>query len=118
MGFGADIENISKDALEYLKRGIDSCKLRLVENLSLLLGDVICMFVLSMLLFVAYLALMVAIVIWLLPFFGLPLAIVAVAVLLLLTAWVVQLLREHIFVDRVVRRFVKIFFDEKSGDEK
>ena len=118
MGFRADIEDISKDALEYLKRGIDGCKLRLVENLSLLFGDVVCFFVLFMLLFVAYLALMVAIVILLLPLIGLPLAIVAVAVLLLLTAWVVYLLRERIFVDRVVRRFVKIFFDEKSGDEK
>ena len=118
MGLGADIENLSKDALEYVKRSMAGCKLRLVENLSLLFGDVMCAFVLSMLLFVAYLALMVAIVIWLLPFFGLPLAIVAVAVLLLLTAWVVHLLRERIFVDRVVRRFVKIFFEEKSGDEK
>ena len=118
MGLGADIENLSKDALEYVKRSMDGCKLRLVENLSLLFGDVICVFVLSMLLFVAYLALLVAAVIWLLPLFGLPLAIVAVAALLLLTAWVVYALREHLFVDRMVRRFAKIFFEEGNGDEK
>ena len=118
MGLGADIENLSKDALEYVKRSMDGCKLRLVENLSLLLGDVICMFVLSMLLFVAYLALLVALVLCLLPLLGLPLAIVAVAALLLLTAWAVYLMRERLFVDLMVRRFVKIFFDEKSRDGK
>ena len=118
MGLGADIEKISKDALEYIKSGMDGCKLRLVENLSLLFGDVLCAFVLSMLRFVAYLALLVAVVIWLLPLLGLPLAIVAVAAVLLLTAWVVYMLRERLFVDRMVRRFVKIFFEEKRGDEK
>lgn len=117
MGFRAEIENISKDALEYLKRGIDGCKLRLIENLSLLFGDVICFFVLSMLLFVAYMALMVAIVIVLLPVIGLPLAIVAVALLLLITAMVLYMLRERLFADKMVKRFVKIFF-EKNGNEK
>ena len=118
MGFRADIEDISKAALEYLKRNVDGCKLHVVECLSLLFGDVICVFVLSMFLFVAYLALMVLVAILLMPLVGLPLSIVAVAVLLLLTARVVYLLRECLFVDRMVRRFVKIFFKEMEGDEK
>ena len=118
MGFRADIEDISKAALEYLKRNVDGCKLHVVECLSLLFGDVICVFVLSMFLFVAYLALMVLVAILLMPLVGPPLSIVAVAVLLLLTAWVVYLLRERLFVDRMVRRFVKIFFKEMEGNEK
>ena len=118
MGFRADIEDISKAALEYLKRNVDGCKLHVVECLSLLFGDVICVFVLSMFLFVAYLALMVLVAILLTPVIGFPLSIVAVAVLLLLTAWVVYLLRERLFVDRMVRHFIKIFFDEKGRDEK
>lgn len=118
MGFGADIENISKDALEYVKRSMEGCKLRMVENLSLLFGDVICGFVLSMLLLVAYLALMTAIAMLLMPLIGLPLSIIAVAVLLLLTAWVVYMFRERLFVDRMVRRFAKMFLDERCGDEK
>ena len=117
MGFRADIGNISKDALEYLKRSMDVCKLRLVENLSLLLGDVICGFVLFMLLFVAYLALMVAIVILLLPLIGLPLSIVAVALVLLLTAMIIYMLRERLFIDRIVRHLSRVFF-EKSGDDE
>ena len=117
MGFGADIENISKDALEYLKRGINGCKLRLVENLSLLFGDVICVFALFMLLFVAYLALMVAVVIVLLPLIGLPLSIIAVALLLLLTALIVYMLRERLFADRLVKHFTRIFFIDED-DEK
>ena len=118
MGFRADIENISKDALEYLKRSMDGCKLRMVENLSLLLGDVICGFVLSMLLLVAYLALITVVAILLIPLIGLPLSIVAVAVLLLLTAWVIYMLRERLFADRLVKHFAKMFFEEKGGDEK
>ena len=117
MGFRADIWNVSKDALEFLKRSVDGCKLRIVENLSLLLGDVICGFVLFMLLFVAYLALMVAFVILLLPLMGLPLSIIAVSLLLLLTALVVFLLREHLFVDRMVRNFARMFFEENNKNE-
>ena len=117
MGFRADIENMSKDALEYLRRSVDGCKLRLVENLSLLFGDVICVFALFMLLFVAYLALMVALVILLLPFIGLPLSIIAIALLLLFTAFIVYFFREYLFVDRMVRHFVKIFFEEENKDE-
>lgn len=117
MGFRADIGNISKDALEYLKRSMDGCKLRLVENLSLLLGDVICGFVLFMLLFVAYLALMVAIVILLLPLIGLPLSILAVALVLLLTAMIIYMLRERLFIDGIVRHLSRMFF-EKSGDDE
>ena len=117
MGIRADIGNISKDALEFIKRSVDGCKLRLVENLSLLLGDVICGFVLFMLLFVAYMALMVAIVILLLPHIGLPLSIVVVALLLLLTAMIVYMLRERLFIDGIVRHLSRMFF-EKSGDDE
>ena len=118
MGFRAEVEKISKAALDYLKRNVDGCKLHLVECLSLLFGDVICTFVLSMFLFVAYLALMVTVAILLMPLIGLPLSIVVIAVLLLLTAWVVYVLRERLFVDRMVRHFVNILFEKKSGDEK
>ncbi len=118
MGIRADIEDISKAALDYLKRNVDGCKLRMVECLSLLFGDVICVFVLSMFLFVAYLALMVLIAILLMPLIGFPLSIVAVAVLLLLSAWVVYVLRERLFVDRMVSHFVKIFFEDKNKNEK
>lgn len=116
MGFRADIGNISKDALEFLKRSVDGCKLRIAENLSLLLGDVICGFVLFILLFVAYLALMVAIAILLLPLIGLPLSIVVVASLLLLTAMIIYMLRERLFVDGIVRHLSRMFF-EKSGED-
>ena len=116
MGFRADIGNISKDALEYLKRSMDGYKLRLVESLSLLMGGLVFGFVLFMLLFVAYLALMAAIVILLLPLIGLPLSVIAVAVLSSLTAWVVYLLRERLFVDGFVRRFARIVFGKEDDD--
>lgn len=116
MGLGADIENMSKDALEYLKRSVDGCKLRLIESLSMLIGDIICVFALSMLFFVAFLASVVGVVILLLPLIGFPLSILAAALLLLLMAFMVYVFRERLFVNGMVKHLVKIFFGEESED--
>lgn len=116
MGLGADIENMSKDALEYLKRSVDGCKLCLIENLSVLIGDVICLFTLSMLFFVLFLASVTVFVILLIPFIGFPLSILAAALLLLLMALLVYVFREQLFANGVVKYLVKIFFEEKNGD--
>lgn len=118
MGLRSNLDEMSKDALEFLRRSMDGCKLRLVENLSLLMGGLVCGFVLFMLLFVAYLALMVAIVILLLPHIGLPLSIVVAALLMLLTAMIVYMLRERLFVDGIVRHLSRIFFEKSTDDDK
>lgn len=118
MGLRSNLDEMSKDALEFLRRSMDGCKLRLVENLSLLMGGLVCGFVLFQLLFVAYLALMVAIVILLLPHIGLPLSIVVAALLMLLTAMIVYMLRERLFVDGIVRHLSRIFFEKSTDDEK
>lgn len=115
MSLRADIGNLSKDALEYLKRSVTGFKLHLVEHLSLLFGDIVCGFVLFLLLFVAYIALLVAVAIFLFPLLGVPLSIIVVALLLVVTAIVVFMFRERLFVDGLVRHFAKIFFEE--GDE-
>ncbi len=114
MGLGADIENISKDALEYLKRSVDGCKLSLIENLSMLIGDIICVFALSMLFFVVFLAAVAGVVILLIPLIGFPLSILAAASLLLLMALLVYVFRERLFVNGVVKYLVKMFFGEEN----
>ena len=70
MSTGAGIGEISKDALEYLKRSVDGCKLRLIEGLSLLMGDIVCGFALSVLLLVALFMLIAAMVVVLVPLIG------------------------------------------------
>jgi hypothetical protein len=118
MGLRSNLDEMSKDALEFLRRSMNGCKLRLVENLSLLMGGLVCGFVLFQLLFVAYLALIVAIVILLLPHIGLPLSIVVAALLMLLTAMIVYMLRERLFVDGIVRHLSRIFFEKSTDDDK
>ena len=64
MSIKENLEGLSKDFCEFVMRSIDCCKLSLVERLSLLLGDMICRFVVSMLLSVAYLLALAAIVVY------------------------------------------------------
>ena len=117
MSTGAGIGEISKDALEYLKRSADGCKLRLVEGLSLLMGDIICCFVLSALLVVAFLVLLAAMVVVLVPLIGVSLSMVVAALMLLAVALLVYLLRGPLFTDRMVRRFITLFYGKESGNE-
>ena len=116
MGFRADIGNISKDALEFLRRSMDGYKLRLVEDLSLLMGGLVCGFVLFQLLFVACLLLLALLVFSMIPFVGLPLALLAAALLLMFAAFLLFVFRERIFVDGFVRHFAKMFFGKENDD--
>ena len=117
MSTGANIGEISKEALEYLKRSAEGCKLRLIEGLSLLMGDIICCFVLSALLVVAFLVLLAAMVVVLVPLIGVPLSMVVAALMLLAVALLVYLLRGPLFTDRMVRRFVTLFFSKERRNE-
>ncbi len=117
MALGANIEEISKDALEYLKRSADGCKLRLIEGLSLLMGDIVCGFALSVLLLVALFMLIAAMVVVLVPLIGVALSMVVAALLLFAVALLVYLLRGSLFTDRVVRHFVTMFFGKERKNE-
>ena len=117
MGIGKEVENLSNDAQEYVKRSIDGIKLHLVENLSLLLGDMLCGFVVFMLLFMALLLLLGALVVVALPYVGFCPAVLLASMLLLVAAVVVYRLRVWLFVDRLVARLAGLFFREEAGDE-
>ena len=54
MSIKENVESLFGDAYEYLKRSIDGYKLLLVENLSLMLGDMLCGIVVFVLLLVAF----------------------------------------------------------------
>lgn len=117
MGIGKEVENLSSDAQEYVKRSIDGIKLHLVEKLSLLLGDLLCGFVVFMLLFMAFLLLLGALVVVALPYVGFWPAMSVAAFLLLVTAVVVYRWRVRLFVDKAVARLAGLFFREEASDE-
>lgn len=116
MGLKSNLDEMSKDALEFLRRSMDVCKLRLVENLSLLMGGLVCGFVLFQLLLVACLSLLAVLVFSMIPFVGVPLALLAAALLLMFAAFLLFLFRERIFVDSFVRLFAKMIFGKEDED--
>ena len=118
MGIGENFEDLSKDAKEYVRRSIEGYRLQLVENLSLLLGDMVCGFVVFMLLFIALLFFLVILILLLTPFVGLLASLSAVLFLLLALALLVYLMRVPLFVDSLVRRFVAMFYQRDEDDER
>lgn len=116
MSIKENLEGLSKDFCEFVMRSIDCCKLSLVERLSLLLGNMICRFVVSMLLSVAYFLALAAIVVWLAPFVGWPLSLLSAAVMLVVAAIVVYCLRVRLFVNGAVKWLCRLFFDNAEDD--
>jgi hypothetical protein len=114
MGLETSFENLSKDSKEYVRRSIDSCKLQLVEKLSLLCGEMICGFVVSMLLFTVLLFVLALVVMSLTVYIGFTLSVLVIVVPLSLLALLVYIYRIPLFVDRMVSRLMALFYD--NGD--
>lgn len=110
MGIKENFENLSKDACEYVKRSIDGYKLLLVENLSLMLGDALCGFVVSVLLFLALSLVLAALVILLEAYTGIVCALLVAAAIVLLLALLLYGLRVRLFVNGVVRHLCRLLF--------
>ena len=117
MSIKGNIKTLYNDADEYVKRSIDNYRLSLVENLSLLYGDVACGFVLFMLLFLAFTFLLVVMVALLTPVTGLALALSLAVALLLIAALLVYLFKVRLFVNGAVKRICRIIFAEENEKE-
>ena len=118
MGIGENFGNLSKDAKEYVKRSIEGYRLQLVENLSLLLGDMACGLVVFMLLLVALIFFLVLLVVLLTPFIGLLASLSVALFMLVVVALLVYLMRVPLFVDSMVRRFMAMFYNGDEDDER
>ncbi len=118
MALGENIDNLSKDIQEYIRRSIDGYRLHLIENLSALLGDILCGLALSMLLFILLLFLLAAMVVAVAPHTGLLVALLLAAAVLAALATIVYLCRTALFVNRMVARLARLFFVKNgNGDE-
>lgn len=117
MRLGKNLQDISDDAKEYIKRSIDGYRLQFVENLSALMGDMVCHFVTFMLLFIAFLFLLVAMVFFVAEYMGYIIAMLAAAKFLAVAAWLLYIFREKLFTDWFVKRIIRIVFQE-TEDEK
>lgn len=112
MALGENIDALSKDLKEYVRKSADGCKLRLIDNLSHLAGGFMCGCILCVLLFGILLILLSAMVLFAAPAIGLLPALFLAVVLLAIVAIIVYLCRTSLFTDRVVRVLVRLFFEE------
>lgn len=117
MSIKGNFKTLYNDADEYVKRSIDSYKLLLVESLSLLYGDVACGFVLFMLLFLAFVFMLVAMVILIMPVVGLTVALFVAMALLVSVAVIVYLFKIKLFVNGAVKRICRILFADDNEKE-
>lgn len=115
MGIVEIIEKLCDDAREYTERSIDNQKLSLIENVSLLLGDIACGVVVFMLLFVIFILLLIILAAVLVPLAGLLPALLVLAFVTATVALVVYKMRDRLFVNHFVKRLCGIMF-KKDGE--
>lgn len=111
--FTKPIENLGKNAFEYVDARVDDLKLRTVKGLSLTLGKLLYMLLVLFIVSVILTALAIGGVMWfgeLIGSYAAGAMIVAGAFAVLLV--VVILLRKRLFRDTFIPMFIRIFFDE------
>ena len=107
--FTKPIEDLGKNTADYVEARIDDLKLRTAKGLSLTLGMLLVLFIVSVILT----ALAIGGVMWIGELIGSYAAgagIVAAVFIVILA--VVILLRERLFRNTFVPMFIKLFFDE------
>lgn len=117
MEIGKNLQDISNDAREYIKRSIDGYRLQFAENMSTLMGEVACRSVMFMLLFIAFLFMLVALVLVLALYIGHVLASLVAALFLTAVSILLYLFRERLFTDWFVKRIMKTFFEDCEEKE-
>lgn len=116
-------ERLIQELVSYLNLRLDAFKLNMVENLSLVFGNMTAVFIAALLAGMALLLFTAALVWWLGTVLGsFLLSIILVGALYLAAAWIVFLLRDRLITDRMVRMFSQMFFNQRNkyddGDPK
>lgn len=117
MSIKENVESLFGDAYEFLKRSIDGYKLLLVENLSLMLGDMLCGIVVFVLLLVAFFLVMAAMVVLLAPYTGVAMALLIAAFITLLLALLLYAMRVRLFVNSAVKHLCRLLFGVCNDEE-
>ncbi|MBR3907899.1 MAG: hypothetical protein IKJ61_07345 [Bacteroidaceae bacterium] len=110
-----ELDNLSKDVQEYLGRRIDDIKMRAVEEVSVIMGDMLASMVIFFMLFTAFLFILAAAVVALTRVAGFVLAMILAGVAIVATAFVVYLFRTRFFVDTLVKHMCRLLAVRKEG---
>ncbi len=109
-----EIENLSEDVQEYLGRRMDNIKMRTVEEVSVIMGDMLASMVIFFMLFTAFLFVLAGAVAALTMAVGLVLAMVLAGLAIAAAAFAVYALRTRIFVNTLVRHLCRLLSVRKE----
>lgn len=109
-----EIENLAEDVQEYLLRHAENIRMRVVEELSVIMGDMLASLVIFFMLFTAFLFILVGAVAALTQLIGFVYAMMLAGVAILAAALAVYLLRIRIFVDTLVKHFSRLLSVRKE----
>lgn len=118
MGLGNRIENLSSDAQEYLKRSLDDYKLGAIEEVSLMAGGFLAATALFLILFAAFLFMLIAGVALLANVIGFAGAMFVAGGLLAVAAAVIYCMRTRIFVNSVVTHLSRLLAVRKEDEDE
>ncbi len=110
-----DIENLSEDVQEYLGRRVDNLKMRVVEELSVMMGDMLALMVIFFMLFAAFLFILVGAVAAIAQVLGFVPAMMIAGAAIAITALVVYLMRTRIFIDTLVKHLCRLLAVRKEA---
>ncbi len=108
-------QDTADDLLEYGRLQLDSLKLRALEALATLSGNIVAMVLLLLLAMIALFFLNLTLTLLLTQWIGSLLWAAAImTALLLIVVWIIYLFRKKLFVNSMVRIFGKMFFKSKE----
>jgi len=110
--------SMTEELISYVNMRVDSMKLSLVENLSILFSGGFGIFVFIIFLSVAVLCFIAALTVWLSEAIGSALwALLIVGGAFLIISIIAFLLRKKLIVNRMVGMFSRMFFEKSDDDE-
>jgi hypothetical protein len=115
----SQLEQLLSDVTEYINLRFDALKLRMVDHLSAFSGLLLSIIAGMLLLMVAVLFILSGLTYWLAQVLHSPAGAMCITggFMICLTV-LIFLLRNHIFTNRMVRFFIKMFFGTKKEDDE
>ncbi len=115
----SNLETLLSEVYRYLTLRLDDLKLRTVDGLSSLFSLLFCALAGLLLLNMALIFIFGALSVWLAACIGsLPWAMLITGGVFILLAVILLLARKRLITDKLVRVIIKMFFEEKNGDNE
>ena len=113
-----EFENLTEDVQEYIGRRVDNIKMRIVEELSVIMGDMLASLVIFIMLFTAFLFILIGVVTALAYMIGFVYAMVLAGGIIIAVSAIIYLSRAWLFVDTIVKHLCRLLAVRKEVDNE